>query len=178
MDVLAKQVIDIHETYAYLCEYVHPNHGSNRMVSHGELGLGNLEPDATELTTTTNKIAGYGVNAITTFSENETKLAKLCVVIDDLVARTTQRDVTLGNWLSKRSARPRGDGKSKSTAYEFANARTAGEAIAMIYEFLDSNGIQLTGPKRIGAVEQGYIYDVFSTTKGELWFRTPTMKLD
>lgn len=178
MDVFAKQVNDIRETYAYLCEYVHPNHGSNRMVSHGELGLGNLEPDAKELMMITDKIAHYGVNAITAFSQNEINLAKLCIVIDDLVSRAKQRGVTLGNWLSKRSARPRGDGKSRSTAHEFTNARSAGEAIAMIYDFLAGNGIQLTGPKRLGAVEQGHIYYVFPTTKGELWFRTPMIKLD
>lgn len=172
LDVLEKQVADIRDVYAYLCEYVHPNHGSNRMVSHGELGLGNLEPDPTELATTTDKIANYGVNAIATFSDVEIDIAKLCIVIDDLASRAKGRGVTLGNWLSKRSAKPRGDGKSKLTAYEFANARSAGEAIAMIYDFLSNEGIEVNKPKRIGGIEQGHIYDIFPTTKGDLWFRT------
>jgi hypothetical protein len=95
-----------------------------------------------------------------------------------LASRAKERRVTLGNWLSHRSAKPRGDGKSKFTAYEFANARNAGEAITMIYDFLANNGIELVGPKQIGAIEQGYIYDVFPTNKGKLWFRTPMEQCD
>src|SRR5947209_5457716 len=41
---LQKRVADIADTYDYLCDFVHPNYGSNLLVSTGTLGYGRLDP--------------------------------------------------------------------------------------------------------------------------------------
>lgn len=44
LPALEKHVPDIREVYDFLCEYVHPNYGSNLLVSTGQLGKGRLNP--------------------------------------------------------------------------------------------------------------------------------------
>jgi hypothetical protein len=41
---LEKLIPDIRPVYDYLCDFVHPNYGSNLLVSTGTLGRGHLDP--------------------------------------------------------------------------------------------------------------------------------------
>ena len=47
------------------------------------------------------------------------------------------------------------------------------EAVSMIYRYLEAEGIQIIGPKSIGAIEGGFIFDVFPTARGPIWFKDP-----
>lgn len=63
-----------------------------------------------------------------------------------------------------------GDGKSRETAILFTNANSQLEHIGMQRHFVGNRGIAR------GSVEgeQGFIYDVWTTTEGEeLWFKVP-----
>lgn len=44
LKVFSKEVKNIQEIYDFLCEYVHPNYGSNLLVSTGTLASGRLNP--------------------------------------------------------------------------------------------------------------------------------------
>ena len=176
LTVLEYEVADIYDVYDYLCEYVHPNHGSNRLVSRGELGCGDLEPEAGQLNATIVRIASYCSSALRHFEDVELRLARLCVLLEELSERALAPGCRMENWLSRRPAKPDGDGKTKETAFFFPKARTNGEAVAMIYKFFEDSGIRTTGIKKIGAVENDFIFDVFPTEKGTIWFKIPIAK--
>ncbi len=44
----------------------------------------------------------------------------------------------------------------------------------MIYEYLELKGITVS-IQEIGAVEGGFIYDVFPTRAGRIWFKVPVV---
>ena len=169
---MKKRVGDITDVYDYLCEYVHPNHGSNTLVARGEIGRGELEPDASHLANVLDRMCGYCVCAIKAVQELELEGAITCMLVSDLSKRAVKRGATVRNVFAKRPAKPEGDGKSKETAFHFPRARTPQEAIGMIYEYLESEGIEVPR-QEIGAVEGGFIYDVFPTRAGRIWFKIP-----
>lgn len=174
---LQEDVEDIGEVYGYLCEYVHPNYGSNQLVANGELGCGDLEPDPGQLTATVDRMCGYAVLTLDLLIELESRSALICLKIKDLSERCLQPRSAIGNVFGKRPLKPAGDGMSQQTAYYFPKARTAMEAITMTYEFLQAEGIEINGAKELGGIEDGWIFDVFPTSRGNLWFKIPQMKL-
>jgi len=53
------EITDIGEVYDFLCEYVHPNYGSNALVSTGVLGAGRLNPPADSHRETIDRLLQY-----------------------------------------------------------------------------------------------------------------------
>ncbi len=117
-------------------------------------------------------MCGYCVCAIKKMQELELEGASTCILVSDLSKRAVKRGATVSNVFANRAAKPQGDGKSKETAFHFPRARTPQEAIGMIYEYLESEGITVS-IKEIGAIEGGFIYDVFPTCAGRIWFKVP-----
>lgn len=163
------------EIYDYLCEYVHPNFGSNTLVSNGEMGRGSLEPDPDVLSEVLKRMYRYCVFVLAMHDELDKSSRAIMVKLVDLASICGIRGVKIQNLFVKRATMPEGDGKCKETAYFFPKARSSMEAITLIYEFLAELGAEPSGPKSIGAIEDGMIFDVMRTTKGTFWFKVPMM---
>ncbi|HTE83282.1 MAG TPA: hypothetical protein VK821_00950 [Dehalococcoidia bacterium] len=170
---LKKTASNIDLVYEDLCEYVHPNFGSNQLVSRGELGVGELAPEPVQLGRTLDRFCDYVGLLLEELEQFDYRISFACLQLSDLSLRCIQPGTTTRNVFSKRPAKPTGDGRGKETAYSFPNARTAMEAVGMTYEFLRSEGVEV-GVQSIGATERGWIYDTFSTSRGTLWFKVPS----
>ena len=169
-------VPDIFETYNFLCEYVHPNFGSNLLVSTGQLGRGRLNPPPEIHRETLDRICRYCSLTMLFLRKESPRFSAPLVRLKDLVDRCLAPGSKVANAFAERAAAPKGDGQSKETAFFFPKARTSNEAIDMSYKYLRSAGIEVSGEKEIGAVEGGFIYDVYPTSRGRLWFKIPAMK--
>jgi hypothetical protein len=56
IDALTKHYASAKRDYDELCEFVHPNYGSNKLVSSGELGSGQIRSHAAELAPELDKV--------------------------------------------------------------------------------------------------------------------------
>jgi hypothetical protein len=99
------------------------------------------------------------------------------MAIKDLVDRCSSKGAKIANVFSRRRATPEGDGQSKETAFFFPKARTAVEAIDMTRRYLKESGIRQTGNRKTAGVGEGFIYDVYPSSRGRLWFKIPMLKL-
>jgi hypothetical protein len=169
LEALAKVDKRAASDYATLCEFVHPNYGSNLLVSSGELSSGSIGIPSESLT----KELSLARGAI-----------ERCAALDwDLVISGTRHLSKIENWITIASANGAklshlfsvrvghsGDGKSKDTAIFFKKARTHNEAIQAFYKYLEQQGIEFH-ERRIAGVEDGYLFDIVLTDKGPLWVK-------
>lgn len=160
--------------YATLCEFVHPNYGSNRLVSSGELSAGSI---------------GIPSKSLIKELSLARDVIERCAALDwELVVSGTLHLSTIGNWIAIASGEGAklsqlfsvrighsGDGKSKETAIVFNKARTHYEAIKAFYEYLKEQGISLH-QRRLAGVEGGYMFDIADTDRGLLWVKYPIPK--
>lgn len=177
LTALEKQVPDIREVYDFLCEYVHPNYGSNLLVSTGQLGKGHLNPPPDFHKATIERICGYCAEIMLFLRDQSIHISASLMTIKDLVDRCSSKGAKITNVFSRRPAIPEGDGRSKETAFFFPKARTAVEAIDLTRRYLKESGIRLTGNRENAGVSEGFIYDVYSTSRGCLWFKIPMIDL-
>lgn len=66
-----------------------------------------------------------------------------------------------------------GKGNSKENAIRFENAMTFDDHIEMQREYIEQNNLEVTGVRSVGSVKDRYIYDVYETQNGSLWFKVP-----
>ncbi len=173
LKVLSKEITNIEEIYDFLCEYVHPNYGSNLLVSTGNLASGKLNPPEEFHRETLDKLRRICSYCMLYLRDEVTGHLSSPIRIQALIDRCFTRGVKLQNVFAIKEAKPIGDGKSKATAYYFPKARTPQEAIQLTYQYLQSEGYDLSGLKEIDGVEDGYIYDVHHTDKGKIWVKIP-----
>jgi hypothetical protein len=173
---LEKHVTDIAEVYDYLCDFVHPNYGSNLLVSTGTLGSGRLDPPADTHTEHLSRACVYALRALTKVEDLARSGGAALIRLDNYVVIAMMPHQRVGAIFAQKPLTYQGDGKNKESAITFTKVRTSLEAVDMIYRYLETKGIEITGPQVIGAVEDGFIFDVFHTTQGTLWFRTPMQK--
>jgi hypothetical protein len=169
---LKEEITDIYEVYDFLCEYVHPNYGSNALVSTGVLGAGRLNPPADFHRDTINRLLRYCALAMIFLKERGIVFAGVILRLQGLLDLCFVSQATIGNVFAKKAAKPRGDGTSKETAYFFPNARTKLEAMQLCYDFLANQGLQIQN-RHIGTIDGTSIYDVFVTDDGSIWFKLP-----
>lgn len=175
---LEDNVKDASIAYDYLCEFVHPNHGNNLLISTGEIGKGKIgsrsNSDAIIL-----KISNIGLNLLF-FNKihNEIKYPSLTWEAHHLVELCFIRGAKITNVFSKKMAIPEGDGKTKETAFFFKKARTSQEAMKLSYDYLTECGydpITIAGKRVNGGITteggQTYIYDKWTTVDGPIWFK-------
>lgn len=164
------ELSDIGDNYDYLCEYVHPNYGSNRLVSCSEHKLvikpivGDLDTDETRKmmeTVITLIEASEGID----FKEHKV-LARLSVYAQ----RFLQSKSKITNVFSVRKVKPEGDGKSKETAYFFPVVRDVPESIQLFLTYLKNRKIRVIG-HHVNAFEDGLIYEIYETKIGNIWFK-------
>lgn len=66
-----------------------------------------------------------------------------------------------------------GNGKTKENAIHFTNALSFNDYIEMQKEYIKQNNLTINGIKSSGSVKDEYIFDVYVTEKGSVWFRVP-----
>jgi hypothetical protein len=176
LEALKQEVADIEEVYDFLCEYVHPNHGSNLLVSTGALGSGRLNPPEEYHRETLDRLRRYCSHCMLFLKQRGIEYASVFMRLHDLLELCFIQGAKITNVFSVKASNPEGDGKSRETAFFFSKARTATEAINLSYRFLEKEGYEVQRRENRG-VADGFVYDVYSTDKGTVWFKIPTVKL-
>lgn len=170
--VLRKDYPEEATTYDRLCEFVHPNYGSNLLVSSGILGAGALARPASdyanELALTNSCIS----SCLTLADRYQYDISCFLIILDSRIEIASLPNERVTTIFSEKGLTHQGDGKSKATAILFTKPRTRGEAVAMIYRFLNGKNLRPIGPKTLAAVEHGFAFDVFPTASGQVWFKT------
>lgn len=169
LKALAKVDERAFDDYATLCEFVHPNYGSNLLVSSGELSTGSI---------------GIPSEAMIKDLSLARKTVERCAVLDwEMVKSGARHLLKLDNWITIASTKGArlsqlfsvrvahaGDGISKDTALFFKRARTHQEAIEAFYKYLEQQSIVFR-ERRLAGVEHGYLFDIVLTDKGQLWVK-------
>jgi hypothetical protein len=176
INALKDEVAEIEDVYEFLCEYVHPNHGSNVLVSTGRLANGRLNPPEEFHRETLDRLRRYCSLSMQFLKERGIEHRSTFIKLQNLFDLCLAKGATVNNVFAIKKPIPDGDGKSKETAYSFRKARTAAEAIALSYEFIKTEGYNVKR-KEIGGLGDGVIYDVYDTDKGKIWFKMPMIKL-
>jgi hypothetical protein len=173
---LSNEILDVENVYDYLCEFVHPNYGSNVLISSGEIGRGELKSKGNS----SQVIKSIVKCTYTTFLFLNSKRFYHPTItwnIHHLVELCFQNGAKITNVFSEKKAIPAGDGKTKDTAYYFKNARTSQEVMKLTYKYLEDIGYKLNPNDRMNAgIENECIYDVWDTHIGKIWFKTPMYK--
>lgn len=66
-----------------------------------------------------------------------------------------------------------GNGNSKDNAIYFTNAMSFSDHIEMQKEYMKQNNFEVNGIKSSGSVRDQYMYDVYETKNGSVWFKVP-----
>ena len=175
LKVLKEEVPDIEDVYDFLCEYVHPNHGSNALVSTGQLGSGRLNPPAEFHRETLDRLRRYCSLCMLFLRERGIEHGAIFIKLQNLFELCLASGAKVNNVFAVKAPKPDGDGKSKETAYFFRKARTVFEAIGLCREFLAKEGYEIRSGRN-GGLGNGVIYDIYETDKGTVWFKVPTIQ--
>ncbi len=171
LDSLAKQVPDIKEVYDFLCEYVHPNYGSNALVSSGQLAAGHLVPSEVFNRPVLDRLKHYCVLSMKLLQDREISQFGILIRLQGLVELCFVTRATVRNVFTVNPASPDGDGMTRETAFVFRGARTHQEGLALCHQFLKKKQYEVR-LQQFGGLVDGYAYDEFSTDRGTIWFKT------
>lgn len=174
LKVLKGEVPDIEEIYDFLCEYVHPNHGSNALVSTGQLASGRLNPPEAFHRETLDRLRRYCSLCMLFLRDRGIEHGAIFVKLQNAFELCFAKGAKVSNVFTVKAPKPDGDGKSKETAYFFRKARTAFEAMRLCCEFLENEGYEIQS-RQNGGLGDGVIYDIYQTDKGTIWFKVPTI---
>ncbi|MHA6609383.1 hypothetical protein [Photobacterium damselae] len=169
---LQKEIPNINELYSVLCEYVHPNFGNNKLVSSGQLGKGKFESIDVSSDSVT-EILKCSALVFDFLDKKRVYHPAVSARIYNFVEYFFVKGAKITNVFSQNSSQPIGDGKSQKTAFFFKKARNAGEAIQLSYLYFSGKNIEIYG-RQNGGIENGYIYDVYSTSNGVFWVKVPS----
>jgi hypothetical protein len=170
IESLTKHYDSAKRYYDELCEFVHPNYGSNRLVSSGKLGAGQIRSHAEELAPEIGAVRDIIERCAQLVDDELNKTASyLLIRIGSWIEIACQQGMKLSQVFSVRNATA-GDGKTKETAIFFKKARTHQEAMEAFYDYLRSERIVMFS-RRTAAVEHGFLFEEVSTDKGTLWVK-------
>lgn len=170
LEVFAKELPEIEEEYDFLCEYVHPNYGSNALVSSGRLAGGKLNPPDMFESDSLIRIANSALICMRFLQTKVIVYRSRVLLFQDLFERFISPKAKLSNVFSERSPKASTDGKTKDSAIYFSTARTHLEAMSMSKKYLEGKGCTIEG-SQVGGIEDGYFYDLYSTNLGDVWFK-------
>jgi len=155
--------------YVSLCEFVHPNYDSSRLVSSGELSSGIIgEPSASMSHDLT-----FAREAIERCAELDWKIvseiSRHLMTFEKWISNASADRAKLSQIFSVRSAYS-GDGKTKDTALFFKNARTHMEQIEALKAYLQKQGIK-EHSAQVVEFENDHAFYKLSTNRGLLWVK-------
>jgi hypothetical protein len=161
------------EVYAFLCEYVHPNHGSNVLVSAGTLGVGLLRPPISTHADALTRICACAIGCVHSARELFYEFGAAISLFQKYLELAQQPGIRFKTLFSVRSTVAQGDGRTKETAIFFPGARTHIEGLEMIYRYLEEKRLKV-GPQQLGGIDERFVYDIIETQAGPLWFKIPS----
>jgi hypothetical protein len=168
--VLKKKLPHVISDYDFLCEFVHPNHGSNLLVSISEVEkyLTQIESnfDRNEVV----KMVLIGSRILDVIVNEEAYVYSLVGILGTISNRFFLDGAKLKNIFSVRKPIVQGDGKTKDSALFVSNARDVAEEIEFIYRHFDKNGFKIFG-RKVDSMSTDYVFDLFNTNKGEIWVK-------
>ncbi|MET3648924.1 hypothetical protein [Phyllobacterium ifriqiyense] len=167
---LAAQFDTARREYEALCEFVHPNYGSNRLVSSGDLGRGQIRSHGEELGPDLTRVHWLIERCLMLVDDNFNKeIAFYLGRLASWVEIACEDNAQLSQIFSVRVATI-GDGLTKETAISFHRARTPFEEKEAFYGYLKANKLIMSG-RRLAAVESNFLYDQVMTDKGTVWVK-------
>ncbi len=173
---LEKEFPNAKNAYDYLSDFVHPNFGSNFLVSEGKLGEGVIGPSVGVKKQVVERIATISSGLLQFIFNKGIAFGGFGSTLDDYLGRATSAGTTLNEVFRQRPLKYRGDGFTKESAIIFVTARTHGEHLEMQGRFLAEKKVKVVGDRRNAGLEAGHVLDVYVTEEGELWFRVPLPK--
>jgi hypothetical protein len=171
--VLQNDYPEEERTYDRLCQFVHPNYGSNYLVSSGELGRGLLDRDYSEYEPDIEFANTCTRKCLELAHRYETEASTYLLFLDsriEIAGKSGKRPMTI---FSEKGLSHEGDGRAKESAIFFNKARSHVEAIEMTRRFLRSEN-RIFKMSIVEGIEGGFLYERIETDLGDLWFRTRT----
>lgn len=170
IDTLESDLPGITKAYNFLCEFVHPNHGSNSLVSTSD-----ITEQITSITCDLSRpeVQRMAEIALTTLGSSEIVESRghaAIALLGFYTQRFKQQSSKISNIFAERKIKPVGDGRSKETALFFPDARDAKESVELWAQYLERRKIKVTD-RRLAAMEGNSAYDLYETTQGQLWHR-------
>jgi hypothetical protein len=139
---LSKHYDSAKRDYDDLCEFVHPNYGSNKLVSGGKLGTGQIRSHGVEFEPELGKAREIVEHCAQLADDDLNKTVSYFLMrLASWTDIACQPGAKLAQVFSVRSATS-GDGKTKETAIYFKNARTHQEALDAFYKYLEAFCLQ------------------------------------
>lgn len=162
--------------YDLFSDFVHPNYGSNVLVSEGELGEGRVNPPPRAKI----KIVGDMIQLVgiilSHIKESENTIGVLGVTIGQYIQLALDSTRNLAKVFSRPSDKHEGDGNSKANAILFRRARTRVEHISLQYEYMGKVGFV---PGLVSLeFDDDFLYDHHKSNDGDLWFKIPKSVMD
>lgn len=170
IDTLEAESPGISEVYAFLCEFVHPNYGSNSLVSSMDLKMqiNSIVIDMNRAEV--QKMADIVLNTLAASEALENKGHASVALLGFYAQRFTQSNSGIYNIFAVRKIRPTGDGKAKDTAFFFPATRDAKESFELWALYLENRKIRINSHHPV-AMEGNSAYDLYETSQGQLWHR-------
>jgi len=175
-DHLEKELPNAWQVYEFLSDFVHPNYGSNLLVSHGYFGDGVIDPPIQEKKEIIDRMILLTAGLIDYVDDSFSNYGKFGILIDGYIEKALHPHIKIENIFREQRGKFTGDGSSKENAIFFINAKTPMEHIEMQHRYIEENEIDVEPIKQIGAMEDGFIFDRYKTKEGELWFKVPQLK--
>jgi len=176
LDALKTKLPSVIDDYDYLCEFVHPNYGSNLLVSVSEVEKYITSLDANFDRLEINRMISIGEKVLSEIESDEQFIYSICGILSLVANRFTANGAKLTNVFSVRKPVIKGNGKSKETCLYVTNGRDSGEEIEFVYGYLEKNSFKVYGRATVG-IDDGFIYDLYETNKGKVWVKISLAKV-
>jgi len=168
IDRMEKHIPDLKAKYEMLCDFVHPNYGSNRLVSGGMLGQGALQPSNEMLKDEIRRSEDVVDECAAHVLERVTESGRCLAELQGWFSSASAAGAKLGNIFGLRDA-AEGVG-TESDPIWFPKARSPIEEIKAFGEYLSKRDIVMRA-RSVARIEGGFIYDKVESDIGTLWFK-------
>jgi hypothetical protein len=156
--------------YDFLCEFVHPNAGSNKLVSTENLGL-RIESIKSDFTSPDiMQMIEIASKLLETSKELEIQIYSGIQAFTIYLRRSRFPKSKITNIFALKKIGPMGDGKSIDTAIFFPGARDGLEAINLMKRYLENRRVEVRS-RRLVRREWPVMFDLYETSIGEIWHR-------
>jgi hypothetical protein len=170
LSLLKNKLSEIDKDYDYLCEFVHPNHGSNLLVSTSDVSryitsiVSNF--DREEII----RMIVIGNRTLESIECDQSFIYSMIGILSTTANRFTTKGTKLSNVFSVRKLEIKGDGITKETALFVSNGRGAVEEIEFIYGYFEKHSYQIYG-RAVADMSEDFIYDLYDTNNGKVWVK-------
>lgn len=162
--------------YDLLSDFVHPNFGSNSLVSSGKLGsgkMGDLADNHKKHVEFANQCIAKCIQA---FNSANYDVSRAIISLDGKGQELAKKPKALGAIFMTKTVDAAGDGLSMETAFSFPDIPDLTAFLKQSFEYLLERGHRPPSgrfdPKDYE--QDGFIYLEFLTTDGIIWFMAPS----